>query len=144
MNVLAWIICVAVCMWTLVVSSRSRAGVVLASAIASIVGGMALVTLLGLVLKEMNVHLSHGYLTALFRVLMSVVTIALLNIMNLAVRGMIVAQTSFHTKYNASNLQRFPVNLVIEHAQRIRLVSAAFWTAGSLVMFYGIWFKMTV
>jgi len=144
MNVLAWIISVAVCMGTLVVSSRSRAGVVLANAIASIVGGMALVTLLGLVLKEMNVHLSHGYLTALFQVLMSVVTIALLNIMNLAVRGMIAAQTSFHTKYNASNLQRFPVNLVIDHAQRIRLVSAAFWGAGSLVMFYGIWFKMTV
>lgn len=144
MNVIAWLICVAVCALTLFRSSRYRARVVLTSAIVAIIGGMLLVVILGLVLREMQVRLSHSFLTVLFQALMSIVTIAMLNIMNLAVRGMIAAQTSFHTRYNAANLRRFPVSFVIDQADRIRLIGTIFWSSASLVMFYGIWFHMTV
>lgn len=140
----AWLISVFLCLVSLILSSRYRVGLVIKVAIGSIVGGMLSVTALGLVFRELGIRLSDQHITILFQLLFTVVVIAMLNLANLAFRGIVSAQEAFHKRYNAARLQRFPVSLVIGGAAGLKTFSICFWGLGSALMLYGVWFDMKI
>lgn len=105
---------------------------------------MSSVTALGLVLRELGLRPSAQFITILFQLLFTVLVIALLNIANLAFRGIVDAQGAFHRRYNAPRLHRFPVSFVIGKAADLKSFSAWFWGIGSALMLYGVWFDMKI
>jgi hypothetical protein len=144
MHVTAWLISVAVCTALLVVAPRYGTGFVIKCAVSAIVGGMILVVLIALALRELKVQPSQGFTTILFQLLFTVVITAMLNIMNLVFHAMVNAQTAFHKRYNAANLHRFPISFVIEHVRPLKMFGTIMWCFGSALMLYGVWFDMKV
>jgi hypothetical protein len=63
MHVTAWLISVAVCTALLVVAPRYGTGFVIKCAVSAIVGGMILVVLIALALRELKVQPSQGFTT---------------------------------------------------------------------------------
>jgi hypothetical protein len=141
---IAWLSSVALCVASLILSSRYRAGLVLKLAIGSILGGMLLVTVLGLALRELRIRPSDQFTATLFQLLLTVLVIAMLNIANLAFRAILHAQRAFHQRYNAGNIDRFPVSLVIGKAAFLGKFGICFWGMGSTLMLYGVWFEMKI
>ena len=141
-QIVAWLLSVLVTMVLLSRAPRYGTGFVLKAAIGSIVGSMLFVTALGLSLRHFGIRSSHAFTTILFQLLFAVLIAAMLNIMNLVLRGMVEGQIAFHRRYNAANLQRFPVSFVIARRERIKAVGTLFWCFGAGIMFYGLWFHM--
>lgn len=144
MHVIAWLIFVAVCIALLIVAPRYGAGFVIKRAVGAIIGGIVLVVLTALALRGLKVQPSHGFSTALFQLLFTVVITAMLNIINLVFHGMVDAQIAFHTRCNAANLHRFPISFLIGHARQLKLFGTAMWCFGSALMLYGVWFDTQV
>lgn len=142
MHVVAWLFFTTVCIASLLVASRYRAGFVITLAICSILGGMLLVTGIGLLIRELGFKASQGVLAVMFQLLMTVTVVGLLNIMNVVSSGIVNAQGAFHKRYNAPNTRRFPVSFVLEQASQIKKGYTWFWCIGSAMMLYGVWFKM--
>ncbi|MBM7406469.1 MULTISPECIES: hypothetical protein [Sphingomonas] len=103
---------------------------------------MALLVLIGWTLKNFDMHRSHAFTTILFQVLLTINVVAMLNIMNVAVHKMVDVQGAFHRRFNAANLHRFPVSVVISGAPQLKKVGTAFWSLGAALMLYGLWFDM--
>jgi len=55
---------------------------------------------------------------------------------------MIEAQIAFHKRYNAANLERFPVSFAIEKRDRLKLFATCFWGLNSVLALYAVWLKM--
>lgn len=144
MHVIAWLISAAVCTALLIVAPRYGTGVVIKCAAGAIIGGMMLVVLIALVLRGLKMQPSHGFTTALFQLLFTVVITSMLNIMNLVLHGMVNAQIAFHERYNAANLHRFPISFVVGHARQLKTFGTTMWCFGSALMLYGVWFDMKV
>lgn len=142
MHVVAWLISVSLCIASLIMSARLRAGLVLKLALGAIIGGIALVTAIAWALKKLEIQPSHAFKTILFQLLLTITVAAMLNIMNVVSRKMVDAQGAFHRRFNAANLHRFPVSFVISGAPQLKNFGTAFWAFGSALMLYGLWFHM--
>jgi hypothetical protein len=46
----------------------------------------------------------------------------------------------FHEKYNAENLNKNPIKILIENHERLKQIFTIIWYLLSLVMLSGIWF----
>ena len=142
MHVVAWFVSVSLCVASLIMSARLRAGLVIKLALGAIFGGMALLTMVGWTLKKFDMQPSHAFTTILIQVLLTINVVAMLNIMNVAFHKMVDAQGAFHRRFNAANLHRFPVSFVISGAPQLKRLATTFWSLGSTLMLYGLWFHM--
>lgn len=132
MHVVAWLVSVAVCIALLSIAPRHRPGLIIRWAVSAIIGGIVLVALISLALRGLEVQPSHGFSTALFQLLFTVVITAMLNILNLVFHGMVKAQTAFHTRYNAPNLNRFPISFLIGNAHQLKMFGTTMWYSDPL------------
>src|SRR4051812_9530497 len=113
MHIVAWLLSVLATIVLLIRAPRYGAGVVLKAAIGSIIGSILFLVILGLSLRQLGIRSSHVFTTALFQSFFTIVIAAMLNAMNLVFHGMVEAQVAFHRRYNAANLDRFPISFLI-------------------------------
>ncbi|WP_380786190.1 hypothetical protein [Sphingomonas sp. R86521] len=141
---IAWLVSVAVCIALLIRTSRYGIGLIVRRATGAVVGAMVLLVAIALVLRALSIQPTHGVSTALFQMLFTIVVTAMLTAINRIFHGMVDAQIAFHTRYNAANLRRFPISVLIGHARQLKLFGTTMWCFGSALMLYGVWFDMTV
>lgn len=140
----AWLLCTTLSIFLLFAAPRHGAAFVVKGAVASIVAAIILVVMLGLILRGFAFRPSAAFTTALFQLLMTIVVIAMLNIMNILFRGMVDVQIAFHQRRNAANLHRFPISFVVAHRQQLKTLGTLMWCFGAGLMLYGVWFDMQV
>ena len=136
----AWLLSVALAISLLIRAPRYGAAFVVKRAIAAIVIGVVVVLVVALVLRGLSVQPSHGFSTALFQLLFTVVVVAMLNGANVTFHGMVDTVIGFHRRYNAGNLHRFPISFMIRNENQLKMFGTAMWCFGSTLMLYGVWF----
>ena len=100
---------------------------------------LVVATLIMLLLKVLNYTPELQFKNTFFSVLMSVLTILLLNCMIIIGVYMLDRMIGFHQVHNANNLDRFPVSFVSKNHINIKTGIKVLFFLGSLLMFYGIW-----
>ncbi|WP_420137677.1 hypothetical protein [Sphingomonas sp.] len=141
-DIVAWLASLSLAVFLLWTARRRGGAFVAKAAIASIVLGMALVIGVGVVLRRLEIRPSDDVVQIAMQLLMTLLVIAMLNIMNILFHGLVEMQIAFHQRFNVANLHRFPVRFVIAHRQRLKRVATILWCFAAALMLYGVWFDM--
>lgn len=92
-----------------------------------------------LAIRLMNIRPHDNLKGIFFSIVMSILTILLLNIMVITASYLIDHLVKFHQEQNASNVQRLPVSFLLKNQVIIKNVFKVLFFMGSLLMFYGLW-----
>lgn len=99
----------------------------------------AIAALSALVIKATGHVPSAHFKNTFFSVVLSVLTVLLLNCMIIIGAYMVDRVLGFHQAHNAGNLNRFPVNFVMKYHINIKTGIKMFFFLGAVLMFYGTW-----
>jgi|GEM_PF-6191272 len=99
----------------------------------------AIAVLVMLLMKAMNMRPDEAVKGIFFGILMSVLTLLLLNIIVIGAGYLIEMLLKFQTNYNSANTARFPVHFVVKNKEGIMLTLKIVFLLGSLLMLYGVW-----
>jgi len=99
----------------------------------------AIAVLAMLLMKAMNMRPDEAVKGIFFGILMSVLTLLLLNIMVIGAGYLIEVLLKFQTNHNSANTSRFPVQFVVKNKEGIMLTLKIVFFLSSLLMLYGVW-----
>lgn len=144
-NALFWLLAVAInaCL-LLIVTRKIEAGRVVKWGIIGFVAAPVAAVLIILVLHAVGASPSAQFRAYFFATFFTVAIILLINVMNAVCRGAVDGLASFHQTNNAANLHRFPIVILIDHREQLKLLLSTVWCLGSAIMLYGAWFDMAV
>ena len=124
------------------VAPRLTAARVIRTAIAAIIGAIALLVAVILGIAAVGAHPPPATGSLLFSALFTVIVLGMTNSGSALFRGAADTITAFHVQHNAANLHRFPISVLIEHRRWLDRFATVVWSLGSGLMLYGVWFDM--